>query len=59
MVRRRRTARAALLRQRPRNIKCAAIFAELALIHDNSGLHGATKHELFARGAKQLETLGQ
>jgi hypothetical protein len=59
MVRRRRAARATLLREKPRNIKCAAVMAELALIHNSPRLTGRIKHILFARGAHQLEALGQ
>lgn len=59
MVRQRRRARANLLREKPRNIKAAAVMAELALIHDNPRLNGIAKHALFARGAHQLEALGQ
>lgn len=59
MVRSRRRARANLLREKPHNIKCATVMAELALIHDASRLNGATKHVLFVRGAHQLKVLGQ
>ena len=52
-----RTARANLLRQRARSAEAAIIFAELALIRANSRLHGAIKHQLFARGANQLQGL--
>ena len=57
MVRVRRAARANLLRQRAKNAKQVVVLAELALIRANPRLHGNTKHDLFARGAYQLQGL--
>jgi hypothetical protein len=56
LVRQRRTARANLLRHPPlaRTAAAIAILAELSLIRLNPRLTGATKHELFTRGAEQL-----
>lgn len=50
--------RANLLRMRPTNSWGIRILAELKLIHDHSGLTGATKQMLFERGAAQLARLG-
>ena len=63
--------RANLLRMRPTNSwsirenadtmihdHSIRILAELKLIHDHSGLTGATKQMLFERGAAQLARLG-
>ncbi len=56
-ARRQRAARVALLRNPPQvkdRALGAAVLAELALIHNNPRLTGATKHALFVRGAAQL-----
>jgi hypothetical protein len=56
-VRRRRTARATLLRHPPKHKDRAlliAVMSELALIAANPRLTGSMKHELFERGAEQL-----
>ncbi len=57
-VRRARTMRANLLRMRATNSWQIRILTELKLIHDHSGLTGATKQMLFVRGAAQLARLG-
>ena len=58
-VRRRRTARANLLRNPPpiKTGEAVAIISELALIHVNPRLSGSVKHMLFERGATQLSKL--
>jgi len=35
-----------------------AILAELFTIHRNPRLHGAVKHILFQRGAREMKALG-
>lgn len=58
-VRRRRTARANLLRNPPplKSPEAVAVMSELALIRANSRLSGSIKHMLFERGATQLNKL--
>jgi hypothetical protein len=62
--RQQQAARKALLRNPPRVLgknrsEAIAVLSELALIHNSSRLDGATKHELFERGAAQLAKLCQ
>ena len=63
LTKQRREARRNLLRNPPRfanpdsKRKAAIILAELNLIQRSSNHTGAVKHELFARGCKQLDEL--